>query len=372
MKACKLINLLPCILVAWMSIAPSPIYASVTEYQSPDVDAKEYSADCNVIYKQTYDFSEDIPKYPEDLNISVSGYDGIYDEKPHGIMVSASTEGCKILYSEDGKNYSQTKPTYTDVGIYTTYYRVEINGAIVHEGHETIKISAADINYVAGDYNGTYDGKLHGIYMSVLSNGCKVLYSVDGVTFSLKKPEYKDSGTYVVYYKITGDNYKTVTGNNKIIIKDKNSESIIDYVTGDYNGVYDGKTHGIFVKAFTEGCEILYSEDGINYSLHNPEYTEPGTYVVYYKIVKDNYTTVTGSNKVIIRAKDSTINKDHNSNNDNSGNSSYNNSNNYMPNKNAGASNVQTGDGSNLFLYIVLIVVSVFGMTIWKRRGRRE
>lgn len=195
-----------------------PVYADVGEYQEVDASQEETSAECQVIYKRKYDFSEEIPKYPE-LEVSASGYEGIYDQKPHGIFVDPKTDGARVLYSTDGKTFTDKKPVYTDAGTYITYYRVEKEGYTTVTGSATVKIKEAMIEFDADDCCTFYDGKEHSIDVFAKTDGCKILYSEDGINFSSKKPEYKEPGTYVVYYKIMRDNYATVTGSSTVTIK---------------------------------------------------------------------------------------------------------------------------------------------------------
>lgn len=202
-----------------------PVYAEVTDYQGADIGEEETSAECQVIYKSTYDFSEEIPKYPE-FEVFASGYEGIYDGKYHEINVDCKIEGATILYSTDGKIYETKKPVYKDVGIYVTYYKVEKAGYATTYGSAAVKIQEAAIDFASYDYNGIYDGKRHGIELSVKTQDCKILYSEDGINFFSKKLEYREPGTYTVYYKIMKDNYETVIGNNKVIIREnKNSNN---------------------------------------------------------------------------------------------------------------------------------------------------
>lgn len=273
MKKKRFVGILALIPLALCNLT-FPVYAEVTEYQEAEIDieAEETSAECQVLYQSTYDFSEEIPKYPK-LEVSASGYEGVYDGKSHGIAVGCRTDGVTILYSTDGKIYSTKKPEYTDAGTYVTYYKVEKAGYTTAVGTEIVRIKEAAIEFDSDDCNVFYDGKKHSIDVSVKTDGCKVLYSEDGMKFTSKKPEYK----------------------------------------------------------------------------------EPGTYVVYYKIMRDNYATVTGSSTVTIKAKDGT-----NSNNQN--NASQNNG-----NKDNSGNAVQTGDESNILLYGLLLIVSAFGLAKYKK-----
>ena len=207
--------LLPLILCNFETL---PVHAEVTDSQTVDTSTEETSVECQVIYKSTYDFSEEIPKYPE-LDVTAYGYEGIYDGKAHGITVDCKNEGATILYSKDGKTYSAKKPEYTDVGTYVTYYKVEKDGYTTATGSETVKIKEAEIEFDSDDCIVFYDGKNHSIDLSVKTDDCEVLYSKDGINYSSKKPEYKEPGTYTVYYKIMRDNYATVTGSSTVTIK---------------------------------------------------------------------------------------------------------------------------------------------------------
>lgn len=295
MKKKKFVGISALLPLVLCHFATLPVYAEVTDLQAIDAGAEETSAECQVIYKSTYDFSEEIPKYPE-LEVSASGYEGVYDGKSHGITVGCKAEGATILYSTDGKIYSTKKPEYTDAGTYVTYYKVEKDGYITSVGSETVRIK----------------------------------------------------------------------------------EAAIEFGSDDCNVFYDGKNHSIDVSVKTDGCRILYSEDGINFTPKKPEYKEPGTYVVYYKIMRDNYATVTGSSTVTIKAKDGVVNsnnQNNNSQNNRSQNTSGQNNGSQNDNKMDGngdavMSRVQTGDDSHILLYSAMFLVSVFGLA--KNRGRKE
>ena len=290
MKKKKFVGLTALLPLALFNVTALPVYAEVTDFQEADTSTEESSAECEVIYKSTYDFSEEIPKYPE-LDVTASGYEGIYDGKSHGITVDCKTEGATILYSTDGKTYSTKKPEYTNVGTYVTYYKVEKDGYTATTGSAVVKIKEAEIEFDADD--------------------CIVFY--------------------------------------------------------------DGKNHTIDLSVKTDGCKVLYSEDGINYSSKKPEYKEPGTYTVYYKIMRDNYATVAGSSTVTIKPKDNNVNNS-NQNNNNKNNASQNggsqNNSNVDGKADKGISRVQTGDESNILFYSLAFIAAAFGLT--KLKGRKE
>ncbi len=77
--------------------------------------------------------------------------------------------------------------------------------------------SLKDIEYVATGFDGVYDEKPHNI--SVNSNDGEIFYSTDGKNFVKENPTFTNAGTYKVYYKITKENYKTITGFETVNIK---------------------------------------------------------------------------------------------------------------------------------------------------------
>lgn len=75
------------------------------------------------------------------LSVSASDWSGAYDGEAHGISVSCSDATITYATSSDGV-YSSTKPTYTEIGTYTTYYKVEKEGYTTATGYRTVKIQS--------------------------------------------------------------------------------------------------------------------------------------------------------------------------------------------------------------------------------------
>lgn len=108
---------------------------------------------------------------------------------------------------------------------------------------------------------------------------------------------------------VTYDNNKTLDENkasvdaiiNKLkedLSKQRNFERAI-YVY-DYNGVYDEKSHGIYVNV-PEGAYVKYGESAGNYWFYDsPVYSNAGTYIVYYEVNKEGLLPMRGSAMVTI------------------------------------------------------------------------
>lgn len=147
-KFAGMMALLPLVL---FDLTVIPVSAEVTGYEELEVGMEETKDKCLVIYKSTYEFSETIPKYPE-LEVSVSGYEGVYDGKPHGIIVSCKNDGITVSYSNDGRFYTAKNPVYTDVGTYVVYYKVEKDGYTATVGSATVKITEAQIKIIKDNH----------------------------------------------------------------------------------------------------------------------------------------------------------------------------------------------------------------------------
>ncbi len=119
-------------------------------------------------------------------------------------------------------------------------------------------------------------------------------------------------------YAITENTEITINGNAVTVVKNNDGTvtvsytfpatelGIITHTASGYEGIYDGNAHSITVNIEAlDGATITYSLDaGENktYSATKPIFTDEGTYIVYYKIEKENYETITGSITVKITA----------------------------------------------------------------------
>lgn len=141
---------------------------------------------------------------------------------------------------------------------------------------------AATYTLVTGTNGGTGKGTLSGTTLTVTQTG----------TFKIKVSTVAN-GIFAAGEKIV-----TLTVDNGTIL----------YTATDYSTTYDGQPHSISVSVTNpEGAAVTYSTDGITYGSDNPSFSNEGTYTVYYRITKDNYTTVEGSKTVTINKKPVTI-----------------------------------------------------------------
>ena len=94
------------------------------------------------------------------MDVTASGFNGIYDGRPHGISVTAP-KGATVKYGEQAGSYTLTaSPTYTDAGTYTVYYEATMqnytpvtNSAVVTIAKAPLKITADDKTKKCGEDN---------------------------------------------------------------------------------------------------------------------------------------------------------------------------------------------------------------------------
>ena len=116
----------------------------------------------------------------------------------------------------------KTAPAFTDAGTYTVYYTASAANHDSVSGSFEIEIKNASITGVdAAGYTGIYDGKSHGIKITLTGNAGdgEILYgeSEDNCTLT-ESPVYKNTGSYTVYYTVTKKNFDTISGSATVAI----------------------------------------------------------------------------------------------------------------------------------------------------------
>ena len=173
----------------------------------------------------------------------------------------------------------------TPVTITGTDSSIAYTGATVDVSqYFSIDTNAGTATYtlVTGTNGGTGEGTLSDKTLTVTHTG----------TFKIKVSTVAN-GIYAA-----GEKTVTLTVDNGTIL----------YTATDYSTTYDGQPHSISVSvANPEGTAATYSTDGVTYGSDNPSFSNEGTHTVYYRITKDNYTTIEGSKTVTINKKSVTI-----------------------------------------------------------------
>ena len=136
------------------------------------------------------------------------------------VNVLNNTGDGAVIYSSDNENIAKVNTETGEVSIAgvgeAAVTAVVADGTnYTYENKEvtfTIQVSAASMSVSAEGYTGTYDGNSHGITVSAPQDAT-VKYGTEENSFTLgASPDYTDVGSYTIYYKVTKQNYETVTG----------------------------------------------------------------------------------------------------------------------------------------------------------------
>ena len=214
-------------------------------------------------------------------------------------------------------------PTGTDAGSYTVYWQASASGYTTVSGSQTVLIGQADltggftydapqVEYTVG---GTYGEANNPLTLPEDYTGTVQFYSTNPSVASVDSLNAHQltlhgNGTTTINAVCSADNnYKGATFSYTLTVGA--SGSIITVTKEeDYEGTYDGQAHSAQVE-FTapEGAVIRYGVDngGLEYpDLEMPEFTDAGTYTVYYQITASGSTAYTGSVTVTIHPKEIT------------------------------------------------------------------
>lgn len=209
---------------------------------------------------------------------------------------SASSLGGSLSYTYSYSRYGNVGNTYTITpgGLTSNNYNITYKTGTLTVSQKEVGLSWTD---TALTYNGSPQKPTTTATGTVNSDSI-------GVTVT---GEQTNAGNYTATASaLTGakaGNYKLPSANTQSF--SIGTASMAEEVAAsDYSGTYDGQAHGITVTA-PEGATVKYRTTGSgDYTLtNNPTFTNAGTYTVYYQITKPNYTTVTGSETVVINKK---------------------------------------------------------------------
>ena len=240
---------------------------------------------------------------------SASNVDVTYNGSEYSSTINVSkvvpTDPHVIKYSVDGGEYTDQVPKYSDACNHTIKYKITSANYIDFDGEYTFKIAKAKIQAVVESIDVTYDGKPHSstisVYKVVETDPHAIEYSVDEGPYTTTVPSYTNACDHIIAFRITSPNYETFDGSYSIKI----TKAKITASANDIEVMYDGNPHSGTVEINTPIVDVTttYSSSYTGtYTTRNPSYTNPGTYVVYYKVTdpSGNYDEFEGSFTIII------------------------------------------------------------------------
>ncbi|MBP3765888.1 MAG: prepilin-type N-terminal cleavage/methylation domain-containing protein [Bacilli bacterium] len=168
--------------------------------------------------------SDDL-KYDSTLNVSKTSVALTYPnndtieilENTSGGELSCESDDSSIATCEISGNNLVIKPGTSEGA---TTITLKSKGSSKYK-EATVAIAASTehgiLSVTSNGYNAPFDGNAHGI--TVTSSGATIKYGLTEGTYDLtENPTYTNVGTYTVYYEVTKEGYKTVTGSEVIKI----------------------------------------------------------------------------------------------------------------------------------------------------------
>ncbi|HWP21373.1 MAG TPA: MBG domain-containing protein [Candidatus Cryosericum sp.] len=270
----------------------------------------------------TIDFVEgDLNVTSGTFSVSLTDASAVYNGSSHYATLNGtqSDDGIQYFVREGGVwvPVSYT-PSVTNVNDGPKEIKVIVSrtGYTKAEATATLTITPVEVTVTADSRSMTYGDTTtltpaEGVTYAGFVNGetSSVASGRDTITYT-----YKDGGTTVTVdndldvgsYSITPNIGGLSATNYTFKANDGTLAVGIATMTVDslgYTGVYDGKPHDLVAEASVSGMTITYSTsaDG-DFTSASPEYTDAGTYTVYFKAVDPdgNYATATGSAQIKI------------------------------------------------------------------------
>ena len=160
----------------------------------------------------------DISKADITPTVSLEGW--TYGTTAKSPNVSGNTGNGEVTYTyqaEGAEIFTETMPEV--VGIHTIKASItETTNYNAAEATATFTITEATMTVIAAGYEGTYDGKAHGITVTAPEDAIVKYRNQEGTYELTETPTYINAGSYEVYYQVTMDNYTTVTGSATVEI----------------------------------------------------------------------------------------------------------------------------------------------------------
>ena len=227
---------------------------------------------------------------PEDKQLSVTSYEGVYDANEHTITVDNVLDGDVVEYSyNDGETWKANLNQYKDVT--ETTIKVRVTNAnydpnpVELEG--TVKITPKSVTVTANSYNKTYgasDPEFTATVEGTLGS--------DTVNYKLNRETGEDVGTYKIL--AIGDaaqgNYSVTYYPGTLTITAATRPEDKQLSVTSYEGVYDANEHTITVDNVLDGDVVEYSyNDGETWKANLNQYKDVTETTIKVRVTNANY-----------------------------------------------------------------------------------
>ncbi|MGB7595788.1 MAG: Ig-like domain-containing protein [Erysipelotrichaceae bacterium] len=256
-------------------------------------------------------------------DLIVNGYYDIYDSAAHSISVANTISGDVVYYSltDNGSDWSTTKPMFTDVTPLTTVYVKVMNpNYFDRTGDATVRIVVRPITVTANSDSKVFDGIALINHGYTLTSGTLAIGdAIDSVSVLGSQTNVGSSDNVASAAVIldgatnVSTNYSITYVKGTLTVTPATGERVS--VTG-YSDVYDAGAHSISITNLISGDTVYYSltNNGTDWTLTKPTFMYVQAAVtVFVKVVNPNFVDRTGSGAVEIKVRPITVTADSNS-----------------------------------------------------------
>ena len=237
------------------------------------------------------------------LTVTANNNSITYGDVPanNGVTYSGFVNGQNASALGGTLSYSYTYAQYGDVG---NAYKITPSGLTSNNYTITFNTGTLTVNKKEVGLNWANTSLTYNGSQQIPTATATELVNNDSIGVTVTGAQ-TNAGSYTATASgLTGNkagNYKLPTANTHSFSIATASMTVS---ASGYSETYDKAAHGIIVTA-PEGATVKYrTASSGDYNLTtNPTFTNAVTYTVYYQVTKPNYTTVTGSETVVINKK---------------------------------------------------------------------
>lgn len=221
-----------------------------------------------------------------------------YNGKAQLLCSKGSTSFGTLYYRvAGGKKWDTEIPSATIVGKYEVEYYVEGDSNVSTTSPKSImcEIQAVQATWsVKPDgVSLTYNGKPQEIIIGAETKNGIPMFSLDGKTFSSKRPTATDVGKYTIVCYIKGDENYADSDTIKVQSSIKKSDPVVTPPKAVEDLIYNSKSQVLITAGSTTGGTLQYKLGSSGtWGTTLPTAVNAGTYTVYYRVVgDDNYNS---------------------------------------------------------------------------------
>ncbi len=219
--------------------------------------------------------------------VRVAGCTNVYDGAAHtiGVETNGTIAGLTLRYAvggdastmrPDGRFVETSPPVFTDVTNVMVFVEASAPLYATTTNSAAVVITKAPLEAVVKGYTGVYDGKGHGVSVTVAkpATGARIRYCAGapgGGSWTTSKPQLKNVGTVKVYVEISARGYFTTTNSATLKITPRALTVVADAKT---------KTQLSADPALTYKATGLVAGDAISGRLVRASGEAPGSYAI--------------------------------------------------------------------------------------------